>query len=1114
MLTINNISNIRIWILMILLIGVAACQNDTDNLDNTDETSAVKLFQLKKSEETGVSFKNNITETEEVNYFNFMHIYLGAGVAVGDFNDDGLQDIYFVSSTEADELYVNNGNLNFKKLESASVSAARGFKTGVTVADVNGDGLEDIYVCRSGWFEEENMKKNLLYINQGIDDSGNPTFIESAEDYGLASSNNSIQSSFFDYDNDGDLDMFLINTPVDFAYTNRLFKRQEVHADKSFKSLKGYDQLFENQGNGKFEEVTEKAGIQPDIGFGLSVLTADFNQDGWTDIYIGNDFMTPDYFYINKGDGTFEEVSEKAMKHTSYYSMGADIGDINNDGLLDLFVLDMMPEDYKRSKTSMSMMPPEKFFTMVDWGNHYQYMHNVLQLNNGNQTFSEIAQMAQVEKTDWSWTPIIEDFDNNGYSDIFVTNGIKRDVTNQDYTAKIRELEQSLGRKLTFAEVLDKIPSQKLSNYAFSNNGDLTFKKVSTAWGLTTPSFSSGAASADFDLDGDLDLVVNNIDDEAFIFENQSQNSTFLRVQFEGKSSFLNAKVFLKDKNNKVLQYKELLATRGYMSCMEKVLHFGIGNNENIPTVEVIWNDGKREILTNVKVNQVLKINYNNAINTASLPVTSNPIFKEATTDYFAQAFYHIENEFNDYKNQVLLPHRQSQNGPAIATGDINGDGLEDIYVCGAHLQAGQLYLQNTQGGFTLGNNTAFNRDFSYEDVNATFLDIDLDNDLDLYVVSGGFEFPEATKAYQDRLYVNDGQGNFTNISANVMPRISDSGSCVKVADMDGDGIEEVFVGGRVIPDKYPYAPNSILLKVQNGRYENMIEQLAPELKNIGMVTDAIWTDFNGDKLIDLIVIGEWMNIEFFKNENNQLIRVTEEVGMDFTTGWWNSITEADLDQDGDMDYIIGNLGLNYKFHASIDQPFHVFCDDFDGSGTYEIVLAKNYSEELLPIRGKTCSSEQMPEIGEKFPTFSSFADADIKDIYGDKLKTALHYEAEIFESIILEKTKSGFKTHKLPNLAQTAPIRAILVEDFDRDGKLDLLIAGNHHHSEVETTRADAGTGLLLKGLGDMNFEPIPSYKSGFFADKDVRTMKKIGNKILVANNDDLLQVFEWFRD
>lgn len=1110
---------------LFIIAFICSCQNEptkpTNHTESTSDPIPTKidgaLFEKIESTASGINFVNRVVDTDQLNYFSYFHLYMGAGMAAGDLNNDGLPELFFNSNLEENKLYINKGDLKFEEQTAAAkIIDNSTFTTGVTMADVNNDGWLDIYVCKTGLVNDPQMKANKLYINDGnAKQNGQiPTFTESGEAYGLASTLNSIQASFLDYDKDGDLDMYLVNTPENFGLTAQLFPMDTVHASQNMRGLEGYDQLFRND-NGRFVDVTTEAGILSDIGFGLGMLTVDVNGDGWTDIFVGNDFMTPDYLYINQKNGQFKEASKDYFKHTTFYSMGMDIADLNRDGLMDIFVLDMLPEDYKRSKIAMEMVQPKVFEQSVEWGYNRQYMHNNLHVNTSNNGFSEVAQLAGVQKSDWSWSALFGDFDQDGNKDLYITNGIQKDITERDYQSKIKARQQEKGERLTFSQIQDLIPSEKLSNYLFHNQGNLNFQNKAAAWGLAEPSFSNGAIATDLDGDGDLDLATNNVNDVAFLYENKasSLNTNYLKVKLIGNQQVnpLNAHLTLKDKNGVILQSLELVTTRGYMSSSDAIAHFGLGNLTSIPLVEIRWADGNTSQLKDVKTNQLLEVSYD-ATSPSVVKASRVPkIFKEKTA-ILNPTFIHQENNFDDYAQQRLLPHRQSKNGPTVTVADVNGDGLEDFYVGGAHQQSGALYLQNKQGKFTIKATPAFDGDQNFEDLGCLFFDADGDGDQDLYVVSGGTEFAQTT-AYQDRFYVNDGQGNFSKKMA-VMPVISASGSCVKAADFDQDGDLDLFVGGRVVPNQYPFPAQSYLLKNEGGRFVDVTTSVAADLAKIGMVTAAIWTDFNKDGQLDLMVTGEWMNIELFENQGSTFVKKTSEYGLNETRGWWNRLLETDIDGDGDKDYIAGNLGLNYKFHASKEKPLKVYCDDFDKNGSYDVVLAKNVENEFMPVRGRSCSSEQMPFIKDKFPTFNAFADADLKDIYGEeKLQSALNYDAQLFESVILKNENGRFSIEKLPILAQIAPVNGIIAQDFNGDGQMDLLLAGNHYGAEVETTRADAGIGLLFHGSKN-GFQSIPFQQSGFFANNDVKDLVSIqlatGEQgVIVVNNDAALEIF-----
>ena len=1065
------------------------------------------LFSLIPPEISGLYFVNTVQETYEKNYYKFTYIYNGGGVAVGDINNDGLSDIYFTGNEVPNKLFLNKGNFEFEDItDKADVAGDSGWYTGVSMVDVNGDGLLDIYACKSDWKNNTpSQRRNQLFINKG-----DLTFEEKASEYGLNDEGFSIQASFFDYDNDGDLDIYLTNHPYEsnLGLEDRLDRRNNPEYSVR-------DRLYHNN-NGKFEDVSLKAGIK-NYGHGLGVVTADLNQDGYIDIYVANDFKESDYFYLNNGNGTFSNAVKEYFGHIPFYSMGVDAADINNDGLEDLFITEMLPKDYKRSKTNMAPMNVQLFEGMLELGLHHQYMHNMLQINRGINRFSEVSQMAGLSETDWSWACLLSDFDNDGLRDVFVANGFKRDFHDKDYVDKAKTLAQQQGDDIDIFQLYKLIPFTKLTNFMFKNEGDLKFTDKSNAWGFDDYTLSQGAAVSDFDNDGDLDLVINNLDEPSQIYRNNAEklNNHFLKISLKGNpqnSTGLGAKIHIKYAEQQ--QIFEMKVTRGFQSSSEHIAHFGLGKHTQVDEIEVIWLNGKRTIRTNVATNQLIQINYDDAI-----PITMNneeknefQLFEDITVNAFQPVFKHSENKFDDYKIQVLLPHKLSQLGPFISVADVNGDGLDDFYIGGAHQQSGALYIQSSNTNFIKKEVSIFKQDRIYEDMGSCFFDADGDGDNDLYVVSGSTESEAKTNYYQDRLYLNDGKGDF--FESKGLPEILSSGSCVVPADFDRDGDMDLFVGGRVFPNHFPYPTPSFLLQNDKGQFRDIALNTSLEMTMQGMVTSAVWEDIDGDGDEDLITVGEWMPIKIFENREGIFSDITSVYGLENTVGWWNKIIKSDYDGDGDIDFIVGNLGLNHKFHASSEKPLHLYCSDFDQNGSFDIVLAKYYGEDQVPVRGRECSSEQMPFITEKFPTYKSFADANIDDILGENKQQSLHYEAKMFESIILERNVGGFSIKKLPTLAQIGPINGIVCADFNNDQIKDLLIAGNMYQTEVETTRNDASIGLILTG-NDNSLDPMTTKQSGFFVPQDVKDIKRINigkdNKIgiLVGINDDSLRLF-----
>ncbi|KAA1247521.1 VCBS repeat-containing protein [Aquimarina sp. RZ0] len=1104
-------SFIRISLYFIFSVLFAFCsksENVTDIESVTENTKEEKLFSHVPSSQSGVDFKNTLIETIESNYYEYMYTYIGGGVASADFNNDGLIDLFFTSNSHDNKLYLNKGNFEFEDItQKAGILKRDGFDTGVTVVDVNNDGFIDIYVSRGGWKDEDNKFANMLYIN-----NGDLTFSEKAASLGLADTNRTINTTFFDYDNDNDLDAYVSNTP-DITGKVKIVDIQRVQKDKNNLKLKGNDRLYANDGTGHFTDVSDKAGILPDIGFGLNPQVGDLNDDGWLDIYICNDFNVPDLAYINNQDGTFRDAKDELFKHMSFNSMGSDISDMNNDGLFDLMTLDMNPEDYIRSKTTMAMTSTESFEQMVANGYHYQYMHNMLQLNNGNNTFSEIGNMSGIANTDWSWSILSADFDLDGYNDIYITNGVYRDVIDRDKNNEILQTLRINQRKPTpedFLNFTKKLPQQKLTNYFFKNNGDLSFTDTSTEWSNMTPTFSNGATYADLDNDGDLDIVVNNINEEATLLRNNSiqlEKGNYLEVLLEGPGNNkhgIGASVTMHFTNG-TKQVRQHINTRGFLSSVSNRLHFGIQKENTISEIEVLWPDGHQQIVSDAKPNQLLTISYSNTGETKKEIAKNN---NQQLFSKIASQYTHIDPYFNDYNLQVLLPHKLSQTGPAIAKADINNDGQEDIFLGGGHKQAGQLLIGRKNGSFSSIKTIDFEKDKRREDIGACFFDADNDGDQDLYVVSGSYEFARTPKLLQDRLYLNNGKGKFTKTQEK-LPSMPSAGSVVVASDYDNDGDMDLFVGGRVIPGKYPYSPTSYLLINNQGTFAIGNQEFAPEITNAGMVTDAQWVDINNDNSLDLIITGEWMGIEVFINKNNKLVKDEAYQMLSEQTGWWNKILVTDIDKDGDKDIIAGNLGLNHKFHATNEKPFHIYTSDFDFNGVEDVMLAKYYNDKQVPVRGKVCMTQQMPHLANKIPTFNEFANKDLTDIVGKRLKTALHYEAVEFRSgIFINDGINQFNFVPFSLEVQRSPINSIVFHDFDGDNIKDLVLAGNNHLSEVETTRSDAGIGSYLKGISPGEFTYIANTKTGFYADKDVRNILTINypdyTLLFVVNNND----------
>ncbi len=1095
--------------LLLLLVASFAC--------NQKKTLPETLFTKVESSESGLDFSNDLNENDSMNYFTYPYIYMGGGVAVGDVNGDGLEDLYFTANMKSNSLFLNRGDLKFEEVtEAAGVGGDDRWMTGVTFVDINADNKLDIYVSVSGLrppFE------NLLFVNQGNDENGVPKFEEQGEAYGIADQGHTTQATFFDADNDGDLDLFTANYPITKFNVPAQYYAMKIENPE----LEHSSHFYKNDG-GKFIESTEAAGMLS-YGLSLSATAGDYNNDGFIDLYVSNDFACPDFFYFNNGDGTFTERVKEVTNQIPFYGMGADAADYNNDGLLDIMQVDMAPESHRRSKENMAGMNPEGFYTMVNYGLHHQYMFNALQLSRGIDEqglpmYSDAAWIGHVSKTDWSWAPLFADFDNDGLKDLFVSNGTRRDINNRDFFFKsLGYFSNDEGVK-TLAD-LEEMPSEAIPNYAFKNNGDLTFDKVAKDWGLAEPSFSNGAVYADLDQDGDLEIVVNNIDTKAFLYKNWSVEKAggkFLQVKLKGAVGnplALGTKVKIETASG--MQMIETTMTRGFQSSVSPLVHFGLGADEVVERVTVTWHDGKISVMQNVSVNQALTVTYADAKPAQEEAKEDNTQFFAETSADASLVFEHRENGYNDFSIEPLLPHKTSNFGPGLASGDVNGDGLADVYFGGAAGQSGQLFIQGKDGSFVPSKQQVWEADVNAEDLDAIFFDAEGDGDLDLYVVSGGNEFKFDDVLLRDRLYINNGKGNFAK-SQTALPAISVSGGKVLPFDYDKDGDLDLFIGVRLTPSQYPVPANSYLLQnnstKQKVSFADVTAEIIPALTNLGMVTDAVATDFDGDKDLDLILVGEWMPITFLANADGKFSNVTEKMGFDESTGWWFSIEQADIDQDGDMDYIVGNLGLNYKYRASAESTFDIYSTDFDKNGRRDIVLGFYQNGTQFPVRGRQCSSEQIPDIKNKFKNYKEFAGATLQDIYTpDMLETALHYKVKSFASVYLEnKGAEGFVTHQLPNEAQLSPINDMVIEDFNADGKLDVLIAGNLFAAEVETPRGDASRGLLMLGDGAGGFKPLAYAESGINLPYDAKKLGLIevaGKKsVVVANNNEKSQM------
>jgi len=1101
---------------IILSLALAAC--------NQKKT----LFEKISSSRSGIDFNNKIIESDSINPLNVVNLYNGGGVGIGDFNNDGLQDIYFTGNTVPSKLYLNTGNFQFEDItKKAGVEGMGRWARGVSIVDINNDGLMDIYICNT-IHKDSLRRRNILYVNNGNDKSGVPHFKDMAAEYGLDIHVQSTMASFFDYDNDGDLDMYLTVNEASIGYNSSVFR--ERFANTNTAPSRG--RLFRNDMDPVlkhpiFHDVSEAAGIRYN-GFGHSATVCDINSDGWKDIYVSDDFLSNNILYINNHDGTFTNRAAAYFKHTSLNSMGQDVIDINNDGLADVVELDMNPEDNYRKKTMLNAGNYQNEQNVTRFGYQHQYVRNTLQLNQGNSVrendsigvpaFSDIGFLSGIAETDWSWTPLVADFDNDGFRDIVVTNGFPRDVTDHDFIA-FRQESPGLP---TQDYLLSQIPKVKLHNYAFHNGGDLRFYDVTDQWGLGVPSFSDGAVYADLDNDGDMDMVVNNINDEAFVYKNTTNgkdkiSANYLMIKFKGDKNNVNglgawAQIHY---NNNQMQLYENSPYRGYLSTMETGAFFGLGNVALVDSVIIRWPHSNKQILKNVKANQVLTVDIRDAKiqdlwNT--LPIANNTLFTEVTTSTGIN-YVHQETDYIDFDRERLIPHKLSQYGPGLAAGDIDGNGLDDICVGGSANFPGKLMLQQTNGKFITKDMPGLKEDTKWEDMGLLLFDADGDGDNDLFCASGSNEFSAAAINYQDHLLVNDGKGNFS-IDSSALPPNHTSKSCVKAVDYDNDGDLDLFIGGRCLPGKYPMPVSSFIYRndSKNGqiKFTDVTADVAPALINVGMVCDATWTDFDDDGWTDLIVVGEWMPITFFKNHHGKFENVTPQSGVSNQTGWWNSIIAGDFDNDGDIDYIVGNLGLNSFLRANAKEPLSVYAKDFDNNGSVDAIVTLYLKDKKGAKKEYTALNRddivgQLPSVRKKFLTYKEFANADVHQIFpDDEMKGALILHATNLRSCFLKNDGNGkFDLKPLPNTAQMAPLNGMVVDDFNNDGNLDVAICGNDYGNEVFNGMYDAMNGLVLLGDGNGNFISKTIQESGFFVPGDAKALIKlrgVDNKILFA--------------
>ncbi len=1095
---------LTVLMLLLIVISFMSC--------NTTIQKAPTLFDELDSSATQIKFANTLTYDNDFNIFTYRNYYNGGGVGVGDINNDGLPDLFFVANMEPNKLYLNKGNFKFEDITvEAGIVKKSKWSTGVSMADVNGDGFIDIYVCYSGSMKGDG-RKNELYIN-----NGDLTFTERAEEYGLADIGFSTHAAFFDYDHDGDLDLFLLNNSFKAIGSFNLQKNE-----RSIRDSLGGHKLYRND-HGHFKDMSAKAGIYGSvIAFGLGVTVGDLNDDGWDDIYVSNDFFERDYLYINNKNGTFKECLEEQMHSISNASMGSDMADINNDAHPDIFVTEMLPEKDARLKVNTTFENWDKYKLNLSYDYFNQFVRNTLQLNNGNNTFSEISRLAGVPATDWSWGALITDLNNDGLKDIFIANAIYKDLTNEDYINYIsnQNVMQSMTKdkdKNVYKTLIDLMPSNALSNYAYSNNGNLTFTNKAEEWGLATPSFSNGSSYVDLDNDGDLDLVVNNVNMPAFVYRNNSvqqhPENKFLKVSLEGlgMNRFgIGAKVTVY--YDHTLSYQEAMPMRGFESTVDNRLNFGLGKATKIDSVKVEWTDDKVQVLLNVGLNQQIVVKQTDAVKRIKLVEAPVKTLFTAATDNDGIDFVHKENEYSDFNRDRIIFHMLSTAGPSITKGDVNGDGLEDFYIGGAKDQAGALYIQNAAGKFKRSNEKLWEADKGSEDVDAVFFDADGDGDQDLFVCSGGSEFSVNSTELISRMYFNDGKGNFTK-STQLLPSSSvfESASCVSAADYDQDGDIDLFLGVRLKIGEYGYPTKSYLLE-NNGKgvFTDVTQKVAPAFLQAGMVTDAKWFDYDRDGRMDLVMAGEYMPIRIFHNTKKGFEEITKAAGLDNSNGWWNRLEIADVNGDGYADIVGGNHGLNSRFKASIEKPVCMYVSDFDENGTSEQVITTYNGKDAYPLALRHDIVEVLPYLKKKYLKYESYKEQKIEDVFtkGQLAKTTKLEAKDLRSSVMMNKGNGTFSIKALPTEAQFSPVYGIAVGDYDGDGKQDILLGGNFYESKPEVGIYDASYGMLLKGDGKGNFTKVPEKQSGIVIKGAVRGILsiKVGKKnvFLVSKNNE----------
>lgn len=1091
------------YALLIIFHLLSGCKGDVEK--NTDEAGS-PLFTSLGEDETNIHFQNTLTEGLNTNILMYEYFYNGGGVAAGDFNNDGLVDIYFTSNMSDNKFYLNLGDMKFRDITLASHAEGRPgpWKTGVNAVDINADGKLDIYLCYSGALPAE-KRINQLFINRGNDSQGTPVFEEKALEYGLASTGFSNQSYFLDYDKDGDLDMLLLNhNPKNLPLLNEEATANLFKQDNPEKGLRLY-----NQNNGTFEDVTTSSGINgSELSYGLGLGISDFNEDGWPDFYVSNDYSVPDYLYINNKNGTFTNQMETSLSYSSQFSMGNDVTDINNDGLSDIFTLDMLPEDNHRQKLLLAPDNYDKFNLNVRSGFYYQYMRNMLQLNNGNGGFSEAGQMAGISNTDWSWAALFADYDNDGWKDLFVTNGYYRDYTNLDFINYMNEYVQEKGRlqREDVMDIIKDMPSSNVINYIFQNLKGSGFQNKTKDWGIDQHSNSNGALYADLDNDGDLDLVVNNINQPAFVFRNESQKSEgnhFLQIKLNGEGKNTQGLgAVIKIFHNGQVQRLEQNPTRGYLSNVSFTLHFGLGSSQKVDSLVVYWPGGKMQKLKDITAGQILQLAEKDAQEKVSILVPQKKWFTEVRSPVIYES---RETIINDFNRQPLLVSGFSNQGPAMANYDLNNDGLEDIVTGGNTGEPTRIFMQQKNGSFILKKTDAFEQDKWYVDADIAVFDLSGDGNPDIYIASGGYhQLAPGDSLLRDRLYLNDGKGNFFKTVD--LPDVRGSKSCVRLLDINDDNFPDIFIGGRVVPGRYPETPRSYLL-VNNGKgkFSDQTEKICPEISKLGMITDAAWVDLDLDKKHELVIAGEWMPVTVFGQEKGKWINKTSQYFDKQYSGWWNKISVGDFNSDSLPDLILGNMGLNTQFRATDKEPLELYYDDFDNNGSVDPVFSFYIQHKKYPYVTRDELIAQLPVMRKRFSNFKSYADQTLDDIFtASEMKKAGHLLADhMITTCFISNATGKFKIAELPPEVQLSPVYSIIQLDFNKDGNSDLLLGGNNGYTKIRLGKFEANYGQLLAGDGKGNFKYIPQNESGFNVRGDVRSIFKVKDVIYFGVNN-----------